>query len=153
MKIEVGTVFRWNNFPDNRYGDGEKARWFICVGFTGIYSQTALIYSYTTTTQLHNFEPGGKRDKNVYFIFKACEHPCFEQDCAIDFNESPYSIERAKLDRYSSDIDNKGTLREETMRMIYNKTIASRYTSLMVKKDIHTSYNLSGIIGLPIPRK
>ncbi|MFO7715289.1 hypothetical protein [Desulfosarcina sp.] len=153
IELKVGLVFRWNNFPDNRYGDGDKARWFICVGFTGAFSQIALVHSYTTTTQLHHFESGGFRRGHSHFIFKCAEHICFEQDCAIDFDESPYSISIVKIAQFGPDIEEKGTLREETMRMIYKRTIGSRQISLMVKKDIYNSYNLAGITGLKKPKR
>lgn len=153
VELKVGSVFRWNNFPYNRYGEGEKARWFICVGFTGSFSQIALIYSYTTTTQLQHFEEGGMRCGHSKFIFKCAEHKCFESDCAIDFDESPYSIEKSKFQSYCTDIEIKGTLREDILRMIYKRTIDSKNISLMVKNDIYNSFNLSGITGLKQPKR
>jgi hypothetical protein len=153
MSIKVGTVFRWNNFPDNRYGEGNKARWFICVGFTGTFSPCPLVYSYTTTTQLHHFSSGGIRDRHSHHIFKVSEHPCFEQDCAIDFHESPYSIENDKLYDFSVDIEEKGVLQEQILRMIYKRTITSRQISYMVKMDIFTSFNQVGITGLKKPKR
>lgn len=153
IELKVGSVFRWNNFPDSRYGDGDKARWFICVGFTGAFSQIALVHSYTTTTQLHHFGSGGIRQGHSHYIFKCAEHTCFEQDCAIDFDESPYPISKDKIAQLGPDIEEKGTLREETMRMIYKRTINSRYLSLVVKMDIYSSYNLAGFSGLKKPKR
>ena len=152
-ELKVGSVFRWDDFPYGRYGDGDKARWFVCVGFTGAFAQTALIYSYTTTSQLQNFEPGGIRHGHSHFIFKCAEHQCFEMDCAIDFDERPYTIEIEKIRQFSSNIEEKGTLRGETMRMIYKRTIESKHTSPIVKNDIYNSYNQAGITGLRKPKR
>jgi hypothetical protein len=153
LNPQVGTVIRWDNFPYHRYGEGDKARWLICVGFTGVFSQIAMVYSYTTTTQLQHFEAGGSRENHYRYVFKKSEHPCFDTDCAIDFNESPYAIEKTKLDNHIKDIEEMGLLREETMRMIYKNTIESKQISLIVKKDIYNSYNQAGITGLRQPKR
>ena len=153
LELKVGSVFRWNDFPDNRFGEGDKARWFICVGFTGPFSQTAFVYAHTTTTQLQHFESGGIRHGHSYFIFKCTEHQCFELDCAIDFNESTYSIKMEKIEQFSLNIEEKGMLREDTMRMIYKRMAESKHTSLIVKNDIYNSFNQAGITGLKKPKK
>jgi len=111
------------------------------------------VYSYTTTTQLQHFDPGGSREGHAHFVFKTCVFPCFDQDCAIDFNESPYPIEKNKLAMYSTKIDEKGILNEQTMRMVYKRTEFSRHVSYVVKMDIFTSYHQAGITGLMRPRK
>jgi len=152
INLSVGTVFRWNNFPGPRYGAGDKARWFICVGFTDTFSQIALVYSYTTTTQLQHFKPGGIRYPHPHHVFKCSQYNCFEKDCAIDFDESPYPIKETILKKYANDIEIKGELEEQTMRMIYDKTVNSNKITRRVKLDIHQSFNQLEITGLQKPK-
>lgn len=74
-------------------------------------------------------------------------------DCAIDFDESPYAIKSEFIMQAGSDIEEKGNLKKETMRMIYNRTIESKSTSLAVKNDIYNSFNQVGITGLKKPKR
>jgi len=70
---EIGTVFRWINFPYARYGEKDKPRWFICIGFSSIITSmvtgTEEIFLCTTTTQLDSFKNGGIRKGHRYYIF------------------------------------------------------------------------------------
>ena len=152
MNLEVGTVFRWDNFSLHRFGGESKPRWFICLGFSGFFAQVAIVYLSTTTTQLQHFGTSGKRRNHSHFIFETNQHPIFEEDCAIDFDERPYHANKANIKSCKNDIIIKGQLNEDTMRMIYNRFYRSRPMSVMELNDIHTSYNNAGIVGLKKPK-
>jgi len=152
LNLEVGTLFRWNNFPDPRYGSDIKARWFIYLGDTGPFSQIAIFYLATTTTQTNNFLKGGTRAGHSHFKFETRQFPIFDEDCIIDFDESPYSIEKENFLKKQSDIIIKGRLKEETLRMIYKRFLESGVCSKMEMLDIHNSFNNAGITGLKKPK-
>lgn len=152
MNFEVGTVFRWDNFSSHRFGGESKARWFICLGFSGIFAQVAVVYLSTTTTQLQHFGTSGTRRSHSHFIFKTNQHPIFEEDCAIDFDERPYHANEAKIKSCQNNIIIKGQLNEDTMRMIYKRFFGSRPLSVIELSDIYNSYNNAGIFGLKKPK-
>ena len=152
MILEIGTVFRWINFPVPRYGEQEKPRWFICIGFSSIVSGIEDIYLCTTTTQLNSFKSSGSRKGHRHFIFNTDKFPFFDEDCIIDFDEKPYTISKEKLNKCKDDISIKGKLDNNTLIMIYNYFFLSNNISLLELHDIHTSYNNAGITGLKKPR-
>ncbi len=152
MTLEVGTVFRWDHFPLPRYGGETKPRWFIYLGETGPFSQIAIIYLATTTTQKDHFEVGGDRYRHDFLRFERKQYPVFEEDCILDFDDAPYSIEKDSFLKAKDDITKQGTLREETLRMIYKRFLLSGSCSKMVMNDIHNSYNKAGIKGLKKPK-
>lgn len=115
MTLEIGTVFRWDNFPLPRYGNETKARWFIYLGETRTFSQIAIIYLGTTTTQTAHFQSGGTRSGHGHFRSEARQFPAFEEDCILDFDDPPYSIENEMFLNKQGDIAVKGKLREDTM--------------------------------------
>jgi hypothetical protein len=149
INLELGTVFRWNNFPDARYGEKDKARWFICVGFSGIFAQVAEVFLCTTTTQLEAFKDPKRRKGHNHHIFKTKP---FDSECAIDFFEAPYSITQDKIDKLQNDIEIKGKLDKNILTLIYNSLYLSCNISPMELNDIHTSYNNAGITGLKKPK-
>ncbi len=153
MNLKVGTVIRWDNFPSQRFSGKKKARWFVCLGFSGVFAQIATVYLSTTTTQLQHFKDHGERSRHSRFIFETKQFPLFEQDCAIDFDEPLYPTEESQLDKYSKDIEIRGELEVETMRMLYKRFLQSPQLSRKVLFDIHDSYNKAGITGLKKPKK
>jgi len=152
LTLEIGTVFRWDNFPLPRYGDETKARWFIYLGETGPFSQIAIIYLGTTTTQTSHFQSGGTRSGHSHFRFEARQFPPFEEDCILDFDDPPYPIEKERFLNKQSDISVKGKLREDIMRMIYKKFLEADSCSKMVMLDIHDSFNKADITALKKPK-
>lgn len=150
--LEVGTVIKWNNFPYPRYSNKNKPRWFICAGFSGYFAQVSEVYLYTTTTQLNHFKKFGIRSSHSYFIFQCNHYTVFDQDCAIDFDEGPYNLAITQLEQKKDDIEVKGKLNEQTLRMIYNKLLSSRFISRKILMDIHDSYNKVGIKNLKKPK-
>lgn len=152
MNLEVGTVFRWDNFPSPKFGGESKPRWFICLGFSGIFAQVAIVYLSTTTTQLQHFGTSGTRRGHSYFIFETNQHPIFEEDCVIDFDERPYPVDEAKIKLCQNDIIIKGQLKEDTTRMIYKRFLRSSSLSNIELLDIYNSYNKAGIFGLKKPK-
>jgi hypothetical protein len=152
LNIELGTVFRWNNFPFPKYGGEEKARWFICIGFSGIFAQVAVAYLCTTTTHLQQFGPAGKRKNHDHFKFSKDQFPIFEQDCVVDFDAPIYDVEIAKIDNDIANIEIKGKLAQDTMRMVYKRFLRSPFLSPVTLRDIYDSFNKAGITGLLRPK-
>jgi len=152
LTLEIGTVFRWDNFPLPRYGGEIKPRWFIYLGETGPFSQIAIIYIATTTTQKAPYEVGGDRCKHDIFRFDIRQFPEFGEDCILDFDQAPYPIDKDRFLKASCDIVHKGILKEATLRMIYNRFSQSGSCSKVMMQDIHDSYNNAGIAGLKKPK-
>lgn len=148
--MKAGTVIKWNNFPHPRYGKEIKARWFICLGDSGTITEPVFTYLCTTTTKFDDFKQGGKRERHTTCQFKANITP-FEEDCILDIDEGPYSIRKSQIAN-NVDIEIKGELKEQDMRVIYNRIVRSSRFSKMVKIDIHRSFNDAGITGLKISK-
>jgi len=150
--LHVGTVFRWNRFPSPRYGGETKARWFIYLGETGQFSQIASVYLCTTTTKADHFKTGGSRERHSHFKFEVRQFPEFEKDCILDFDDPPQPIEKTNLLNKSEDIDVRGRLSGDIIRMIYKRYLQSGSCSKRVLLDIHESINRDGISGLKKPK-
>jgi hypothetical protein len=149
-RFEVGSVFRWDDFPDPRISSSViKPRWFVYLGETGALSQVKTAHFCTTTTQAHHFGPGGVRQKHDVIRFQKGSAP-FDADCILDCDEPPYSDALQKLEN-EKNIEVKGRLPEQTMRHIYNRLLSSEGYSYMVLSDIHHSFNMAGIVGLKKP--
>ena len=148
--MKPGTVFRWKNFPYPRIGDEIKARWFICLGNTGILLTPIIIHFCTTTTSTDDFKPGGNRASHHYLKFEKKNYPCFDEDCVLDFDELPFTESQDSLEA-NKDIEIRGELNKEAMKLIYGKVLKSPYYSPKIKLDIHTSLNQIGIAGLRKP--
>lgn len=152
MNLEVGTLLRWNHFPWPRYGTEIKPRWFICLGETGPFSQISFIYLATTTTQIEHFQPGGTRTGHNKFKFETRQFAFFDDDCILDYDDPPYAIKKQDLLNHLADLEVKGKLNEQTLRMIYNNLLKSDSYSKMVLLDLHNSFNNAGITGLKKPK-
>ncbi len=148
--MRVGTVFIWNDFPDRRLGGELKPRWFVYLGDTGKLQYPIIAYIQTTTTQISDFEPGGNRCKHIHQMFKAEKTP-FEIDCVIDFSIPFFEYQKEDLEK-NPQIEIKGELNAEILKVLYSKMRKSAQYSKMVLLDIHSSYNLVGITGLKKPK-
>jgi hypothetical protein len=144
--LKVGVVIRWNNFKDKRYPGEVKPRWFIYLGNSGKLTTPTFAYLHTTTTRFSQFQKGMIKEFHKHYTFKSTNTP-FESDCAIDYNESPYSVNEETLEN-NPNIEEKGELSIEIMKMIYNKIYNSPGYAPVIIYDIHTSYNLVGITGI-----
>ena len=151
MNLDIGTLFRWNNFPYPRYGTEIKPRWFIYLGETGPFSQIAILYLATTTTQIQHFQHDGTRAGHAHFKFDIRQFTMFDEDCIIDFDEKPYPIEKEKFLNRQTDIAIKGKFNDDTLRMIYNRFLKSGACSKMEMLDIHNSFNNANITSLKKP--
>jgi len=152
LNFNVGDIFKWNNFPDPRIGTTIKPRWFIYLGETGYLSQIQFLYLSTTTTQIQDFQPGGKRSSHDKFTFKKSNFPFFEEDCIIDFDEQIFSVPKTKIQEKKDDIEMMGNLNIDMLRMIYKRLLKSPYCAPMVLNDIHESFNRAGITQLKKPK-
>ena len=148
--MKPGTIFKWKNFPYPRIDSIIKARWFICLGDTGIVLTRIIIHFCTTTTSIDDFKPGGNRESHYYIKFETKNYPCFDTDCILDFDEPPFTESRELLET-NKDIEIKGELNKETMKLIYKGILKSSHYSGKIKLDIHASLNQVGITGLTKP--
>ena len=140
--MKPGTVFRWPNFPFPQYGGEIKARWFIYLGDSGILISPTNSYLISTTTQTI-------KTANC-FTFQPGSSP-FDEVCILNYDEQYYSIEKSLLVGHK-DIEVKGELDHNTMRIIYNKISLSKFYSKKVLQDIHQSLNNISITGLRNPK-
>lgn len=149
-EYKVGTVLKWNNFPDPKRGSEIKPRWFVYLGTSSIFSIPIFAYISTTTTKIKDFGKGGKREVHDKIYFSKDNSP-FEEDCVLDFDEGYYSIEKAKLEM-NADIEIKGELDKNVLIRIYNGILKSDKYSKKVLLDIHSCFNQAGIEGLKKPK-
>jgi hypothetical protein len=148
--LKPGTVFRWTDFPYPRIGDEIKARWFICLGDTGILLTPIIVHLCTTTTSIDDFKPGGNRESHHYLKFERKNHPCFDADCILDFDEPPFPEPQSSLET-NKNIEIRGELNKEVMKLIYGGILKSPHYSPKIILDIHMSLNQIGITGLRKP--
>lgn len=145
--MKPGDILLWKDFPYPQMGGKIKPRWFIYLGDSGILSNPIFAYICTTTTQMADFEKGGKREGHRHFCFKKGEFP-FESDCLLDYDESPYHhLTKQELEK-NTNIQVMGNLGQRLMREIYEGIYSSRSYSRIIKRDIRESINLIGISGL-----
>jgi len=149
--MDAGTVIKWNNFPFPRIGDVIKPRWFVCLGSSGALSEPVFLYLYTTTTNIDDFEQGGKRERHTHCHLRASDTP-FDEDCVLDIDVDMYTPTESQVIKDLKNIEVKGRLNEQYMRMIYNLIIRSSKISKKIKIDIHDSFNKIGITGLKMPK-
>ena len=129
-EYKVGTVLKWNNFPDPKKGIEIKPRWFVYLGISSVFSIPIFAYISTTTTKIKDFESGGKRQTHNKIYFSKDNSP-FEEDCVLDFDEGYYSIEKEKLEM-NSDIEIRGEIDIITLKRIYNGILKSEMYSKKV---------------------
>lgn len=70
----------------------------------------------------------------------------------MDYEEPLIPIRQDQLDSYKRDIEFKGNLDVNHIRMIYNKLLQSQNHSYRILLDIHASLNNAGIDGLKKPK-
>jgi hypothetical protein len=148
--LKPGAVFRWKEFPYPKYAGEIKARWFIYLGDTGLLLAPVIAHICTTTTSLDDFGPRRKRTSHRHLLLKKTRYPFFDEDCILDFDEGPYPVEKKSLEN-NPDIEIKGELDQECLKMIYYGIWKSSFYSPKIVLDIHTSLNQAGITGLRKP--
>ncbi len=151
--MKPGDVFRWIEFPRPRFDEIVKARWFVYLGTTGPFAQFAYIHCATTTTQTEHYEPGGSRERSSIWRIRVSEITFFDQDCILDYNEQPFSIPESEIQDAlrRGQIEIKGTLPEDKIRMIYKQIMRSDSYSRRILIDIHESLNRFGFSNLKRP--
>jgi hypothetical protein len=148
--MEAGTVFKWNNFPDPKYGDEIKPRWLVYLGETTSLRPPVYALLCTSTTQTDALEPGGIKYNHSICKYHPNSSP-FEKECFVDVDEGSYDIEKSRLTN-NVDIEIMGRLDEQQMRELYNKILRSPYYSKMKVLDIHRGFNNAGVTSLKIPK-
>jgi hypothetical protein len=147
--VNPGDVFRWINFPHPKYGGGIKPRWFIYLGDTNPILEPNLVYICTTTTNIQDFQKGGRREFHCHFIFKKGKHP-FDEECLVDFDEDFDAFPKGDLEG-NPDIEPKGPLDVRTLRVIYEGILVSERYSRKNREDIY--FSLKGLKGIGSLRK
>jgi hypothetical protein len=84
-------------------------------------------------------------------VFQKSPNSPFEDDCILDFDEPPYTPSKSTLEN-NTNIEEKGEIEEQTLRMIYNRICRSGTYSKVILRDIHESFNKAGITGLKKPK-
>ena len=144
--METGDVFLWRNYPYAVTGK-IKDRWFLYLGKYRVdpFSEIYLLIP-TATTQLHHFEPGGRRASHSYIMIKASDGFGFEADCVIDFDEVFYDTTERDFAQFCSrgDIIPKGRIdNQQTLLKIYKAVEAARDVDRCIKLCVR--YNLKEI--------
>jgi len=145
--MKVGKVFKWINFPYPYIGD-KKDRYFVYLGKTRYGFSPVMIYCCTTTTQRHYYSTGNRKKHHIH-QFKANEYG-FADDCILDFDPGMESIPETNFHKYQSKINEVGLLPDSILKILW-KQILEADISVKIKTDIHTSFNLAGIVGLKKP--
>lgn len=151
MWLIVGDVIFWEDFPYPRDG-AVKPRWFIYLGRTGTLSMPVFAYLCTTTTQLHHFDPGGKRSSHACKRFNVRQFPQFERDCILDYDEELYAIQETTIENCKARIRIRDRLDENTMKNIFKQFSRPGVVSRVTVRDIFDSFNRDGITGLKRPK-
>lgn len=147
--MKPGAIFKWKNFPYPKYGGEIKTRWLIFLGDSGQLLSPILVHICTTTTSISDFEKDGKRRSHRFFRFDRKRYP-FEQDCFLDYDEAPYTIDLKSLES-NQDIEIVGELSPQDLKAIYSGILSSKFYSKKILLDIHSSLNLIGLTGLRKP--
>lgn len=146
MRLEVGDIFIWENFPYPITGE-IKRRWFIYFGDGGYFSID--VYIFTTTTNMDI-----KGDESI--VFKKGEYS-FTSDCILNVGRNHYSKSITKIDIENhinnGNINKINKLQENKIREIYNKVLKSKYIIHKEKIAIHDALNRAGIINLAKPKR
>jgi hypothetical protein len=151
LRLTVGEVIRWDNFPYRKDGP-IKPRWFIYLGRTSILTTPIFAYLCTTTTQNEHFNPGGSRANHAIKKFDVKQFPMFEQDCILDYDEELYEVPEEILEKCKGHIIVKERLDENTLRNIYKQFSRPGVVSPIKMRDIHDSFNRDGILNLKKPK-
>jgi len=156
--VDIGTVFKWNNFASNIRGN-PKPRWFIYLGETivkninGEIIQT-IVHICTTTTQLQYYEQGGKRSKHKKHIFQK-ENTPFEDKCVLDCEMPIHSEDKALIESKieSKEIEIKDKLGVIQMKLIYQKYNQTHKIPLKIMEDIYNCFQSFGIADIEQPQQ
>lgn len=148
MRLKVGDVIRWNDFPYPKEGE-IKPRWFIYLGRSSNITHPIFLYFCTTTTQLQYFNAGGNRAHHTLKRFDVRQFSIFEENCILDYEEGIYdNLTEDKFIKCEANIEMKGSLDSDTMRNIYKQYLKSDICSRKILIDLHESFNQDGITGL-----
>jgi hypothetical protein len=151
--FQIGTVFKWLNFPFTQYGNLDiKTRWFIYLGRSSKLNTPVFLYIGTTTSQTQHYDKDGCRSNSNFIRYKAGEFG-FDTDCVLDIDADIYDyITESDFNRYSADHELVSVLPQDQIRRIYNKILQSNFIGKKIKMDIHSSLNLAGITNLKKPK-
>lgn len=140
-----GEVIRWDNFQLQKGPGPDKARWFIALGDTGLLHCPAILFTLTTTTQVHHFAQDGKYQKRRVVRFEKTPKSPFSEDCIVDVEHDKYEIHFEDLVTYGKDIIPMGKISKAKLTEIWRIVETSRMFPPIVVKDIRRCLSNVGI--------
>lgn len=141
-RVKPGDVITIESFDLQNLGGKDKRIWSIYMGMDGLFDSPVFVYFCRTTTQIHDFKPGGKRENHKYRLLSKGQYG-FEEDCLLDFSEKPYTgITKEKFNSYTVDI--KDRLPDQIIKEIFEKCI-KRYLNQFQQTSIRDSLAKVGI--------
>jgi hypothetical protein len=126
--IKTGQIIYWSDFPLQTDGN-LKGRYFLYLGISSIFDTPILVNLITTTSQIHYYKSGAKREKAVVFFINRNKYSFFTTDCLIDFNLGYQTVNQDTL--MTANIEVKGEFSLEDLTVIFNKLI--RAGSVQIK--------------------
>jgi hypothetical protein len=149
--MEIGTVFKWINYPKQRDGI-TKDRWFVYLGTSSIVVKPLNVFIFTTTSQINLYESGNKRENKKNTIYFKAGDFGFDLDCILDvFNfQNNWTIE--EFEKYKDNFDIKEKVSDEKLKIIYEKILKENSIQKIIKTDIRRNLNSIGIFGLKGPK-
>jgi hypothetical protein len=112
------------------------------MGGNDTFSINKLCYLITTTCNTSVGAP--------HFFFSKKTYPFFARDCYLYFNEPVLSMNPDTVKK-DGNVVLVGKIANDDLKKIYQGVLTSTVYSKMVKKDIHSSLNRLGIVGLRRP--
>jgi len=79
LGLKAGDIFTWDSYPFFEHEEKTR-RWFL---FLGCQSVEAIVFQITTTTKLHYYQRGNKRENHNFFKLPA-NAGGLEQESIID---------------------------------------------------------------------
>jgi len=131
LGLKAGDIFTWDNYPFFEHEEKTR-RWFLFLGYQSI---EAIVFQITTTTKLHYYQQGNKRENHNFFKLPA-NAGGLEQESIIDL--TLYFEKRQEKDfaDYQSDIHKQGTLKQDQINTLVKCIKNDKKISRIIKKDI-----------------
>lgn len=150
-EFEVGKLYR-TQIPFTSRDDGEDAhsRWLLYLGKSHSFDGYAIVYLFSSTTQLHHFEDGGDRRNSNFKIYDKGTFG-FTEKCAICFDDIIDYLTEKDIEAYNPVL--MGTFTKDGLKEAYAKIQVSPRIKPLEKIDIHNNLGNIGVTGLTMPKR
>jgi hypothetical protein len=145
--IKTGQIIYWSDFPLQKDGN-LKGRYFLYLGISSIFDTPILVNLITTTSQIHYYKSGAKREKAVVFFINRNKYSFFTTDCLIDFNLGYQTVNQDTL--MTANIEVKGEFSLEDLTVIFNKLIRAGSVQIKSLREIRQRLEEIGCKNLAI---